>query len=78
MKVYVLTRGEYCGSTDEAHMFGVYSTREKADAANPLIETSVQMQSYRDEHGIPDRWEPKYEVHEIEVDEVPTEEIQLV
>jgi hypothetical protein len=78
MKIYILTRGEYCGATDQAYMFGAYSTREKADAANPLEETSVQSKEYRDANGIPDRWEPTYEVHEVELDQVPTEETRLV
>jgi hypothetical protein len=78
MKIYTLTRGEYCGITDEAYMFGAYSTKEKADAANPLEETSIQSKEWRDAHGIPERWEPKYEVREVEIDEVPAQEVRLV
>lgn len=68
--------------TDEANMFGAYSTREKADAANPhelqWAAYSYETPEQRKERGIVDKWKPKYEVHEVEVDEVPLKELRLV
>lgn len=31
MKIYVVTYGECCGSTDRAHLIGVYDSKRKAN-----------------------------------------------
>jgi hypothetical protein len=75
---YVLARGEYCGSTDHAYLHGVFSSREKANAANPLYDTDCRADSYKKEHGIEPNMQPYYEVYEIVLDEPLSEDLRLV
>jgi hypothetical protein len=76
--VYVLARGEYCGRTDQAYLHGVFSSREKANAANPLYDTDWRADSYKKEHGIEPNMQPYYEVHEIVLDAPLSEDVRLV
>lgn len=70
MKVYVLTRGDYCGSTDQAHLHGVFSTPGKAAAANKPDAGWAKINDGK-EH-------LEYEVHELELDVPLEKDVRLV
>lgn len=62
MKVYALVLGEYCGMTDRAYIYGVYSSWEKADEAAKSFSEYVHKNST---------------IEEIDLDAAP-EELRIV
>lgn len=43
LRVYVVTKGEYCGMTDQAHLYGVFSTEAGAKAVAAAVDGEVSI-----------------------------------